>query len=84
MPGLGWFGLAVGGGAALSPVACCWLRRHWLGRPSIWPPAFLTIMLGMALVTMFLTSAVFTFRDCFSPPDHERTLHVDDVTYDYK
>ena len=44
----------------------------------------LTIMLGMGLVTMFLTSAVFTFRDCFSPPDGERSLHVDDVTYDYK
>lgn len=79
---LGWFGLAIGAGLALSLVTV--LLSLFLGPAVSMAASILTIMLGMGLVTMFLTSAVFTFRDCFSQPDHERTLHVDDVTYDYK
>lgn len=82
MYALGWFGLAIGAGLALSLVTL--LLSALLGSAVSLAASILTIMLGMGLVTMFLTSAVFTFRDCFSPPDHERTLHVDGVTYDYK
>ena len=82
MYALGWFGLAIGAGLALSLVTL--LLSALLGSAVSLAASILTIMLGMGLVTMFLTSAVLTFRDCFSPPDHERTLHVDGVTYDYK
>ena len=82
MYALGWMGLTIAAGLALSLVTV--LLSALLGSAVALAANILTIMLGMGLVTMFLTSAVFTFRDCFSPPDHERTLHVDDVTYDYK
>lgn len=82
MYALGWMGLAIAAGLALSLVTV--LLSALLGSAVALAVNILTIMLGMGLVTMFLTSAVFTFRDCFSPPDHERSLHVDDVTYDYK
>ena len=82
MYALGWLGLALAAGLALSLVTL--VLSALLGAAVSMAAGILTIMLGMGLVTMFLTSAVFTFRDCFSPPDHERTLHVDDVTYDYK
>lgn len=79
---LGWMGLTIGAGFALSLLTV--LLSAILGSAVMMAVNILTIMLGMALVSMFLTSAVFTFRDCFSPPDHERALRVDDVTYDYK
>ena len=79
---LGWMGLAIAAGMALALLTV--LLSMVLGSSAGLAANILTIMLGMGLVTMFLTSAVFTFRDCFSPPDTERTLHVDDVTYDYK
>ena len=82
MYALGWFGLAIAAGLALSVITL--LLSALLGEGISAIASLLTIMLGMGLVTMFLTSAVFTFRDCFSPPDAERMLHVDDVTYDYK
>lgn len=82
MYALGWLGLALAAGLALSLVTM--LLSALIGSAAGFAASILTIMLGMGLVSMFLTSAVFTFRDCFSPPDHERTLHVDDVTYDYK
>ncbi len=82
MYALGWMGLAIGAGLALSLLTV--LLSALLGAAVALAANILTIMLGMGLVTMFLTSAVFTFRDCFSPPDTARTLHVDDVTYDYK
>ena len=82
MYALGWLGLALAAGLALSLVTM--LLSVLIGSAAGFAASILTIMLGMGLVSMFLTSAVFTFRDCFSPPDHERTLHVDDVTYDYK
>ncbi|WP_303228712.1 BPSS1780 family membrane protein [Comamonas kerstersii] len=82
MYALGWFGLAIAAGLALSLLTL--LLSGLIGSSAAIAANILTIMLGMALVTMFLSSAVFTFRDCFSPPDQERKLHVDDVTYDYK
>lgn len=82
MYALGWVGLALAAGMALALVTV--LLSALIGSSAALAANILTIMLGMGLVTMFLTSAVFTFRDCFSPPDTERTLHVDDVTYDYK
>lgn len=82
MYAVGWMGLAIAAGLVLSLLTL--LLSALLGPAVAVVVNILTIMLGMALITMFLTSAVFTFRDCFSPPDHERTLHVDDVTYDYK
>lgn len=82
MYALGWLGLAIAAGLVLSLVTL--VLSLLLGSAVALAANILTIMLGMGLVTMFLTSAVFTFRDCFSPPDCERSLHVDDVTYDYK
>lgn len=82
MYALGWMGLTVGAGLVLSLLTV--LLSALLGSAVGLAANILTIMLGMGLVTMFLSSAVFTFRDCFSAPDHERTLHVDDTTYDYK
>ncbi|WP_284337007.1 BPSS1780 family membrane protein [Comamonas sp. NoAH] len=82
MYALGWLGLALAAGVVLSLVTL--LLSALLGSAAGLAASILTVMLGMGLVTMFLTSAVFTFRDCFSPPDQERALHVDDVTYDYK
>jgi len=82
MYALGWLGLAIAAGLVLSLVTL--VLSLLLGSAVALVANILTIMLGMGLVTMFLTSAVFTFRDCFSPPDGERSLHVDDVTYDYK
>ena len=82
MYALGWVGLALAAGMALALVTV--VLSALIGSSAALAANILTIMLGMGLVTMFLTSAVFTFRDCFSPPDAERTLHVDDVTYDYK
>lgn len=82
MYALGWLGLAIAAGLGLSVVTM--LLSVLLGSAISLVASILTIMLGMGLVTMFLTSAVFTFRDCFSPPDGERSLHVDGVTYDYK
>ena len=82
MYAIGWMGLTIAAGIALSLVTL--LLSAILGSAVVMAANVLTIMLGMALVTMFLTSAVFTFRDCFSPPDTERSLHVDDITYDYK
>lgn len=82
MYALGWAGLTIAAGMVLALLTV--LLSSILGGSAALAANILTIMLGMALVTMFLTSAVFTFRDCFSPPDSERSLHVDDVTYDYK
>ena len=82
MYGLGWAGLTIAAGVVLTLLNV--LLALLLGNTVVLAGGILTVMLGMALITMFLTSAVFTFRDCFSPPDDERTLHVDDVTYDYK
>lgn len=82
MYALGWLGLTVAAGIGLSLLT--FVLSLVLGSAAGVAASVLTIMLGMALVCMFLSSAVFTFRDCFSPPDHERVLHVDDVTYDYK
>lgn len=82
MYALGWLGLALAAGLILSLVTL--VLMSLLGSSAGIAANILTIMLGMGLVTMFLTSAVFTFRDCFSPPDDQRSLQVDDVTYDYK
>ena len=82
MYALGWMGLTIAAGVALTLVTV--LLGSLLGQGVALAANILTIMLVMALITMFLSSAVFTFRDCFSPPDAERTLHVDDATYDYK
>ena len=82
MYALGWAGLAIAAGLALSLVTV--LLSALLGSAVVMAANVLTIILGMSLVSMFLTSAVFTFRDCFSPPDQDRQLQVDDVTYDYK
>jgi hypothetical protein len=79
---IGWMGLAIAAGIALSLITV--LLSMLLGPDVAIAANIMTIMLGMALVTMFLCSAVFTFRDCFSAPDAERTLHVDETTYDYK
>ncbi|MBF6632388.1 MAG: hypothetical protein ITG01_14760 [Comamonas sp.] len=82
MYALGWMGLTIAAGVVLSLITV--LLSALLGSAVALAANILTIMLVMALITMFLSSAVFTFRDCFSAPDHKRSLQVDDVTYDYK
>lgn len=64
---LGWMGLSIAAGLALSLLTL--LLSAVLGSAVALAANILTIMLGMGLVTMFLTSAVFTFRDCFSAPE---------------
>lgn len=79
---LGWMALLLAAGVVISVLTV--LLSTVLGSTAALMANVLTIVLGMSMVSMVLTSAVFTFRDCFSPPDHERSLQVDDITYDYK
>ncbi|MCW8208486.1 hypothetical protein D8B24_15930 [Verminephrobacter aporrectodeae subsp. tuberculatae] len=65
--GLGWIGVfllgTLGGSLAVSLLVSAGLSKSVAGG----------IMVGVAMtmVAMFLTSVVFTFRDCFEPP-HDR------------
>lgn len=79
MYALGWVGVMLAAGVGLSLLTL--LLSLLLGDAVAIAANILTVMLGLALVTMFLSSAVFTFRDCFSPPDDNATLQTDDATY---
>ena len=64
---LGWAGLLMAAGLALALLTV--LLSALLGSAALMAANLLTIMLGMGMVTMVMTSAVFTFRDCFAPPE---------------
>ena len=73
---LGWFGLMIGAGIAISLLTT--VVYAVMGTSTRFVVNILTIMLGMGLITAVLTSAVFTFRDCFSPPDGNHDLQSDE------
>ena len=68
--GLGWLGVFLLGGVLISLVASLFAALGLLGAGAA-PGLVGSLMVGMALVMagMFFSSVVFTFRDCFAPPD---------------
>ena len=71
--GLGWLGVFALGGVLISLAASLLALMGVFGADSA-PSAVGGLMVGMAmlLAAMFFSSVVFTFRDCFAPP--EKTL----------
>ena len=67
---LGWLGVFVVGGVLISLVASLLAAMGLLGAGAA-PGLVGGLMVGMALVMagMFFSSVVFTFRDCFEPPE---------------
>ena len=64
MFGLAWMAVGIGFGIAFALTVA--LLGSLLGN---WAAAVLAISGSMALAAMFLTSVVFSFRDCFEAPD---------------
>ena len=64
--GLAWMGVSIGVGLVVSIVA------GLLAIAGLGVMAASGVMVGAAMVlaTMLMTSVVFTFRDCFDPPEH--------------
>ena len=69
--GLGWLGVFAMGGVLISLVASLFAALGLLGAGAA-PGLVGSLMVGMALVMagMFFSSVVFTFRDCFEPPEN--------------
>lgn len=69
--GLGWLGVFLLGGMLISLVASLFAAMGLLGAGAA-PGLVGSLMVGMAMVLagMFFSSVVFTFRDCFEPPEH--------------
>lgn len=74
MYGLGWLGVFVIGGVLISLVASLMAAMGLLGADS-GSGVVGSLMVGMAMVMagMFFSSVVFTFRDCFEPPETPAT-----------
>ena len=68
--GLGWLGVFVLGGVLISLAASLFAALGLLGAGAA-PGLIGSLMVGMAMVmaAMFFSSVVFTFRDCFEPPE---------------
>ena len=68
--GLGWLGVFALGGVLISLVASLMAAMGLLGA-SASPGMVGSLMVGMAMLMagMFFSSVVFTFRDCFEPPE---------------
>ncbi len=68
--GLGWLGVFVVGGVLISLAASLFAALGLLGAGAA-PGLIGSLMVGMALAmaAMFFSSVVFTFRDCFEPPE---------------
>ena len=68
--GLGWLGVFALGGILISVVSTLLAVLGVLSTDSA-PSAIGGLMMGLAMVmaAMFFSSIVFTFRDCFAPPD---------------
>ncbi len=71
--GLGWLGVFVLGGVLISLAASLFAALGLLGAGAA-PGLIGSLMVGMAMVmaAMFFSSVVFTFRDCFEPPETGR------------
>ena len=69
--GLGWLGVFLLGGVLISLVASLFAALGLLGAGAA-PGLVGSLMVGMAMVMagMFFSSVVFTFRDCFEPPEN--------------
>ena len=69
--GLGWLGVFAIGGVLISLVASLFAALGLLGAGAA-PGLVGSLMVGMAMVMagMFFSSVVFTFRDCFEPPEN--------------
>ena len=70
--GLAWFGVFAIGGVLISLVSALLAVLGVLSAESA-PSAIGGLMMGLAMVmaAMFFSSIVFTFRDCFQPPETE-------------
>lgn len=68
--GLGWLGVFLLGGVLISLVASLFAAMGLLGAGAA-PGLVGSLMVGMAMVmaAMFFSSVVFSFRDCFEPPE---------------
>ena len=68
--GLGWLGVFALGGIVVSVVSALLAVMGVVSAESA-PAAIGGVMMGLAMVmaAMFFSSIVFTFRDCFAPPD---------------
>lgn len=68
--GMGWLGVFALGGVLVSVVSTLLVVLGLFSAESA-PSAIGGLMLGLAMVmaAMFFSSIVFTFRDCFAPPD---------------
>ena len=68
--GLGWLGVFALGGVLISVISTL-LAVLGLFSAESTPSAIGGLMMGLAMVmaAMFFSSIVFTFRDCFAPPD---------------
>ena len=68
--GLGWLGVFLLGGVLISLVASLFAAMGLLGAGNA-PGMVGSLMVGMAMVlaAMFFSSVVFSFRDCFEPPE---------------
>ena len=72
--GLGWLGVFALGGVIVSVVSTLLAVLGVLSTESA-PSAIGGLMMGLAMVmaAMFFSSIVFSFRDCFAPPDAPET-----------
>ena len=70
MYGLAWLGVFAVGGVIVS-LASALLAVLGVFSPETAPSAIGGLMLGLSMVmaAMFFSSIVFTFRDCFEPPE---------------
>lgn len=68
--GLAWFGVFAIGGVLISVVSALLAVLGVFSAESA-PSAIGGLMMGLAMVmaAMFFSSIVFTFRDCFQPPE---------------
>ncbi|MDF1485021.1 BPSS1780 family membrane protein [Ramlibacter sp. H39-3-26] len=81
--GLVWFGVFLGGGLLASLVTALVIVLLGMGAGDSQAAIAFggAVMLGTALVmaAMFFTSVVFTFRDCFQPPEKAAGTTHDDA-----
>lgn len=79
--GLAWFGVFAIGGVLISVVSALLAVLGVFSAESA-PSAIGGLMMGLAMVmaAMFFSSIVFTFRDCFQPPEVPGKDAASDVT----
>ena len=79
--GLAWFGVFAIGGVLISVVSALLAVLGVFSAASA-PSAIGGLMMGLAMVmaAMFFSSIVFTFRDCFQPPEAPGSTEADAKT----